>query len=182
MKQSRQRALILACGFLLAVMIGAVPQGNPLAVAVIYHTDNSTLNVYSSTTPATDASLAQAIRNATQYMRPGDLVQIGKGRFDFGRDANYKLPTFVTFRGMGMDHTIFTSQVISDTYGTSFALADNTVEDMTLENSCWYDAEDGRATGFDDGPHAATLRRCRIKSKDWTFYNWTANNTATLED
>jgi hypothetical protein len=134
---------------------------------------------------------ANALRSAFSLAKPGDLVLIGLGTFDFGplASGHVILPDKVTVRGMGRELTTLTSSIISDTFGTSFALQNTVVEDLTLKNDCWYDSEDGRCVGFDNGafgvpagPFTATIRRCNLWCRDWCCYCWSPGNVWTLDD
>jgi hypothetical protein len=139
----------------------------------------------------TPAQKAEAVRSAIKAAKPGDLLLIGLGTFDFGPAASGHviLPDKVTVRGMGRELTILQSEIISDTFGCSFSLQNTVVEDLTVMNKCWYFAEDGRAIGFDNGqfgvpagPFKATIRRCNVWCTDWAVYNWAPDNTLHLKD
>jgi hypothetical protein len=130
---------------------------------------------------------ALAVRQAFAAAKPGDLILIGAGQFDFGNATNLLFPDQCTVRGLGREITFLLSEVISDTAGTSFALQNTIVEDLSLKNDCWYFAEDGRCVGFDsNGPtgagFTATIRRCNCWSRDWTIYNWRPHNKLLVDD
>jgi hypothetical protein len=161
----------------------ATPAANALTVAVIYREGGPPISISPTAGFMAPSPLQKgtALRTAFAQAKPGDLLIVGFGVYDFGKDTNVKLPS-CTVRGMGKDHTRLVGEVVSDAAGTNFALSDTTVEDLTLQNDCWNYGEDGRCVGFDDGPHTAVIRRCRCWCRDWCIYNWTPGNRLTVED
>jgi hypothetical protein len=167
--------------------VAAVP-GNTMAAALIYRGDFQPIVVVVGEA-ITPQSKAGALLKAFAQAKPGDLIMVGFGLYDFGKDAHVILPDGVTIRGMGRDQTILLSSVVSDDKGTSFALQNTVVEDCTLKNDCWNPGEDGRCVGFDNGqfgvgpgPFTAELHRCRCWCRDWTVYCWSPYNALSIED
>jgi hypothetical protein len=144
--------------------------------------------------PAGESALAKArmVERAFKFARPGDVVTIEPGTFDFGNGGPYYLPPcLVTGSGRGV--TILKSEKLIDadgvtpgqSEGVSFALQDRTtLEDCSLITTPFNSSQDGGCVGFvstTTNAHA-TVENCDIQANDWAVYNWSPGNSLMLAD
>lgn len=144
--------------------------------------------------PAGESALAKArmVELAFKFARPGDVVTIEPGTFDFGTTGPYYLPPCLV-QGSGRGVTILKSEKMIDadgvtpgqSEGVSFALQQGTIlEDCTLITTPANSSQDGGCVGFvatTTDAHAL-VQDCDIQANDWGVYNWSPGNSLLLMD
>jgi hypothetical protein len=149
---------------------------------------------FGSLNPAAESELvkAQFIEAAFNFAKPGDVVTIEPGIYDFGRGGPYYLPPCLV-QGSGRGVTILESEKMIDadgvtpgqSEGVSFALQQGTIlVDCTLITTPFNPGQDGGCVGFvstTTNAHAI-VARCDIQANDWAVYNWSPGNALLLED
>jgi len=148
---------------------------------------------FASVNPTIESAFAKAriLEVAFRFAKPGDVLTIEPGTFDFGRGGPYYLPPCVV-QGSGRGVTTLKSEKMIDADGTpgqsigvSFALQDGTIlEDCSLITTPYATDQDGGCVGFAATTTGAfaIVRRCDIQANDWAVYNWSAGNSLSLVD
>jgi hypothetical protein len=149
---------------------------------------------FASVNPAAESEQVKAriVQAAFNFAKPGDVVTIEPGTFDFGNGGPYYLPPCLV-QGSGRGITILKSEKTIDadgvtpgqSEGVSFALQDGTIlEDCTLVTTPWNPLQDGGCVGFlSTTTYAhAIVQNCDIQANDWAVYNWSGGNSLLLAD
>src|SRR5689334_18340404 len=72
---------------------------NAHAAAIIYRASVASIPVYGTDVGTSPQQLNEGLRKALAQSKPGDLIQLGVGSYECGKDAILKIPD-VTIRGM----------------------------------------------------------------------------------
>jgi hypothetical protein len=147
---------------------------------------------FASFNPAAESAPAKAriVQAAFKFAKPGDVVTIEPGTFDFGITGPYLLPPCLV-QGSGRGVTILKSEKIIDAdgvtpgqgEGVSFALQDGTIlENCTLITTPSNPNQDSGCVGFlsTTTNAQAIVQNCDIQANDWAVYNWSPGNSLIL--
>ena len=112
----------------------------------------------SETTPGPDKNYADELRQALELAKPGDVIEIPAGTFNFNRSLVLNTDD-ITIRGAGMDQSIlsFKGQV-AGAEGLSVSASNFLIEDLAIEDTI------GDALKVNEGDNI-TIRRVRT---EWT--------------